>query len=111
VFLQDPPLLLLDEATAALDSRLEAEVARALAQVMLGRTCITIAHRLATVRSAQRVVVLQGGRVVEEGTFEVLAADPQSEFSSIYRSNLLVPGAGTSKHKKNFKPGSDPVCR
>ena len=70
--LKDPPILLLDEATSALDAESEAAVQDALAELMEGRTTFVIAHRLATVRDADRIVVLDAGRVVETGTHESL---------------------------------------
>lgn len=73
-FLKDAPVLLLDEATSALDAESEAAVQEALAVLMQGRTTFVIAHRLATVRDADRIVVLDGGRVVEEGTHDALVA-------------------------------------
>jgi len=66
-FLKDAPILLLDEATAALDSESEEAIREALARLMHGRTVIAIAHRLATLRNFDRVVLLQGGRIIEEG--------------------------------------------
>ena len=72
--LKDPPILLLDEATSALDAESEAAVQDALAELMEGRTTFVIAHRLATVRDADRIVVLDAGRVVETGTHESLVA-------------------------------------
>ncbi|MEM1115972.1 MAG: ABC transporter ATP-binding protein [Bacteroidota bacterium] len=73
--LKDPPILLLDEATSALDSESEAAVQDALAVLMEGRTTFVIAHRLATVRDADRILVLDGGRVVERGTHAKLVAE------------------------------------
>jgi len=70
--LKDPPILILDEATSALDPVTEARVNLALDEVMKGRTTFVIAHRLATVRNATRILVFQDGRVVETGTFEEL---------------------------------------
>ena len=72
--LKDPPVLLLDEATSALDAESEAAVQEALARLMQGRTTFVIAHRLATVRDADRILVLDGGRIVETGTHEQLVA-------------------------------------
>ena len=67
-FLKDAPLLLLDEATSSLDSESEEAIREALDRLMQGRTVIAIAHRLSTVRSFDRIVVLQGGGVVQDGT-------------------------------------------
>jgi len=72
--LRDAPILLLDEATSALDAGSETLVQRALERLMEGRTTIVIAHRLATVRRADRILVMDSGRIVEEGTHESLVA-------------------------------------
>ncbi|WP_333815788.1 ABC transporter ATP-binding protein [Tabrizicola sp.] len=72
--LRDPPILLLDEATSALDTRTERAMSLALEAMSRGRTVITIAHRLSTVRHADLIVVLQHGRVIESGTHEGLLA-------------------------------------
>jgi ATP-binding cassette subfamily B protein len=72
--LRDAPLLLLDEATSSLDAESETLVAAALTQLMQERTTIVIAHRLATVLSCDRILVLDQGRIVEEGTHQTLAA-------------------------------------
>ncbi len=71
-FLKDAPILLLDEATAALDAESEEAIREALSRLMRGRTVVAIAHRLATLRSFDRVVVLQGGRIVEDGPPDIL---------------------------------------
>jgi ATP-binding cassette, subfamily B, bacterial len=71
--LRDAPLLLLDEATSSLDAESETQVAAALADLMRGRTTMVIAHRLATVLSCDRILVLDQGRIVEEGTHQALA--------------------------------------
>jgi ATP-binding cassette subfamily B protein len=72
--LRDAPLLLLDEATSALDSESEAKIQAALARLMKGRTTLVIAHRLATVRDAAQIVVMDKGRVLEVGTHAALLA-------------------------------------
>ena len=71
---QDAPVLILDEATSALDSESERLVQQALARLMQGRTSIVIAHRLSTIESADRIVALEGGRVVEQGSHAQLLA-------------------------------------
>jgi glucan exporter ATP-binding protein len=74
--LKNPPILILDEATSALDAATEARIQKALDTLMVGRTTFIIAHRLATVRQADLILVLQNGRVVERGTFdELVVAD------------------------------------
>ncbi|AJY46354.1 ABC transporter transmembrane domain-containing protein [Martelella endophytica] len=73
--LRDAPVLLLDEATSALDAESETLVQQALGTLMTGRTTLVIAHRLATVLSADRIVVMDEGRIVEEGTHETLVAE------------------------------------
>jgi ATP-binding cassette, subfamily B, beta-glucan exporter len=70
--LKDPPILILDEATSALDPVTEARVGAALDEVMKGRTTFVIAHRLATIRDATRILVFRNGHIVETGTFDEL---------------------------------------
>lgn len=72
--LRNAPILLLDEATSALDAENERAVQEALDRAMRGRTALVIAHRLATIRDADRIIVLEAGRIVEEGTHDALAA-------------------------------------
>ena len=72
--LKDPPILILDEATSALDAATEAKVTAALDETMKGRTTFVIAHRLATVRRATRILVFDHGRIIESGTFDQLVA-------------------------------------
>jgi len=87
VFLKDPAVLVLDEATSALDSESERLVEQALATLLTGRTTLIIAHRLSTVQRADRVVVLDHGRIVEEGPHaSLLAAD--GAYARLYRGQF-----------------------
>ena len=85
-FLADPTVLVLDEATGALDPATEAQVAAGYEAVMEHRTTIIITHRLELARRADRVIVLENGRVVEEGTAELLLGRDESSFSGIFAS-------------------------
>ena len=72
VFLKDPAIVILDEATSALDNESEYEVARSLSELTVGRTTITVAHRLSTIRDADRIFVLTSDGIAEQGTHEEL---------------------------------------
>jgi len=82
--LRDSPILILDEPTSALDSETEALIMQGLERLTAGRTTFVIAHRLATVRKADLIVVLRDGRIVEQGNFETLMEVPGA-FASLYR--------------------------
>jgi ATP-binding cassette, subfamily B, beta-glucan exporter len=87
--LKDPPILVLDEATSALDALTEAKVQAALAEVMKNRTTFVIAHRLATVRNADRILVFQGGRIIESGSFDELV-QRGGHFAELARTQFLT---------------------
>lgn len=82
--LPDPKVLILDEATSGLDPFTELKLQRSLGAMIEGRTTIIVAHRLSTIRLADRIVVLEAGRVVEEGTFEQLLSKPGGRFAEMY---------------------------
>jgi ATP-binding cassette subfamily B protein len=88
--LKDPPILILDEATSALDARTEAKVMAALDEVMKGRTTFVIAHRLATVRKADVILMFEHGRIIEMGSFDDLVAKGGS-FAELARAQYLAP--------------------
>jgi ATP-binding cassette subfamily B protein len=90
--LKNPPILILDEATSALDAATEAKLQKALDEVMKNRTTFVIAHRLATIRHANRILVFQGSRIIESGTFEELVA-AEGHFAELARAQFMVPAA------------------
>ncbi|WP_328316169.1 ABC transporter ATP-binding protein [Streptomyces sp. NBC_00388] len=89
--LRDPPVLILDEATSALDTRTEHAVQQAIDGLSAGRTTITIAHRLSTVRDADQIVVLDGGRVAERGTHDELLGLDGRYAALVRRDGELAP--------------------
>jgi ATP-binding cassette subfamily B protein len=87
--LKNPPVLILDEATSALDASTERKLQAALDEVMKGRTTFVIAHRLATIRNADRILVFDSGQVVESGSFEELVAQ-NGRFAELARAQFMV---------------------
>ena len=88
-------MLILDEATSALDATTERKLQGALEAVMEGRTTFVIAHRLATIRNADRILVFHEGRIVESGTFEELVAE-NGRFADLARAQFMA-GADASE--------------
>jgi ABC-type multidrug transport system fused ATPase/permease subunit len=93
--LKDPSILILDEATSNLDTASERSVQGALDQLSKGRTAITIAHRLSTLKNAGRILVLHQGEVAENGTHAELLTKG-GVYATLYKFQQLVP-AGTSE--------------
>lgn len=81
--IKDPKILILDEATSALDEQSQEIVQNALDKAMEGRTCIVIAHRLSTIKKCDRIVVLQKGIIVEDGTYEELSRMKNGHFAKL----------------------------
>jgi len=83
--LKDPAILILDEATSALDSESEQLVQQAMDELMQGRTTIVIAHRLATIRKVDKILVIDGGEIVEEGSHELLSLNPEGIYANLLK--------------------------
>jgi ATP-binding cassette, subfamily B, bacterial len=94
LLLKDPAVVVLDEATAHLDSESESAVQTALAIALVGRTSLVIAHRLATVRDADQILVVDDGRIVQRGTHEQLLTEG-GLYADLVRTQLLGGGGGT----------------
>lgn len=99
--MKNPSILLLDEATSALDAESEKSVQEALDRVMVGRTTVIVAHRLSTIRNADMIAVVQGGKIVETGNHEELMSNPTSVYASLVQlqeasSLQRLPSVGPS---------------
>lgn len=94
--LRDPVILIMDEATSALDSQSEALIQTALTRVFRGRTSFVVAHRLSTIIEADMIVVMDNGRIVEQGPFDKLMAIPDGQFRTLYEQLRTGGREGTS---------------
>ncbi len=102
--LKNAPVLILDEATSALDAESEALVQEALGNLMAGRTVIVIAHRLSTVRRANRIAVLEQGRITAIGSHEELLQTSPT-YQKLYRLQFMDIGEGNGSHHGDAEPG------
>ncbi|MCU0585733.1 MAG: ATP-binding cassette domain-containing protein, partial [Desulfobacterales bacterium] len=102
VLLKNPPLLILDEATSALDAATEAQVQQAFANLKKGRTTFVIAHRLATIRDADLILVFQEGRIIERGSFPELVRQG-GYFARLVAAQFQHPPAGEPGDQRNEK--------
>jgi ATP-binding cassette, subfamily B, beta-glucan exporter len=98
--LKDPPIMILDEATSALDASTEQKLQKALDEVRVGRTTFIIAHRLATIRNADRILVFDQGRIMEYGNFDSLVKEG-GKFASLARAQFMVAAQAEAKAKKS----------
>jgi ATP-binding cassette subfamily B protein len=105
--LKDPPILILDEATSSLDAVTEAKVQAALDEVMKNRTTFVIAHRLATIRNASRILVFDGGRIIESGTFDELV-QLGGHFAELARTQFMVGEAAKARLQPESSQPAEP---
>ena len=98
IFLKNPPILILDEATSALDTETEKAIQQSLAELSQGRTTLVIAHRLATIANADRIVVVENGDVVEQGSHAQLLARKEGRYRSLHAAQAGhgLPGTGNA---------------
>jgi ATP-binding cassette subfamily B protein len=101
--LKNPPILILDEATSALDATTERKLQLALDEVMKGRTTFVIAHRLATIRNASRILVFDHGRVIESGDFETLVARG-GRFADLAKAQFMAEDTPRTERAKDKMP-------
>lgn len=90
IMLCRPPMLILDEATSNIDTRTEKKVQDAFEKLMSGRTCFIVAHRLSTIENADRILVMNEGNVIEQGTHSELM-QKNGFYSQLYRAQFSVP--------------------
>ena len=87
--LMHPPILILDEATSSIDTRTEMKVQRAFEELMRGRTSFIVAHRLSTVRNADRILVMKDGKIIESGRHEELL-EQNGFYKQLYESQFAA---------------------
>ena len=102
-FLKNAPIVILDEATSALDNKSEEIVQRAIDNLMKDKTVFVIAHRLSTVKNANRIAVINEGRLVELGSHEELMAIPNGQYRTLYNMQFKAP----AHHAKEEKPAAE----
>jgi ATP-binding cassette subfamily B protein len=107
----DPAILILDEATSAVDTETEREIQEALENLIRGRTTIAIAHRLSTLRKADRLVVLERGRIVEVGGHADLIGKPEGTFARLHRAQLELSGLNEALEESGNGAPLDPAVR
>lgn len=88
IFLKNPPILILDEATSALDTETERAIQASLSELAKGRTTLVIAHRLSTITKANRIFVVDGGRIIEKGSHEALVSNQNGAFYKLAKASL-----------------------
>jgi ATP-binding cassette subfamily B protein len=103
----NPRILILDEATANIDTHTEMLIQRALQRILQGRTSIVIAHRLSTIRNADKIVVLEHGRIVEVGKHTDLLAR-QGVYTRLYAANYGLPQNGAAWPAEDDMPAPTP---
>ncbi len=108
MLLKNPPVLILDEGTSALDNISERQVQQAIAGLRTDRTVILVAHRLSTLRDADRILVFDTGRIVEEGTYDDLV-QRGGVFANLVRSGDAEPSHHTPPHPREAAPSPPAV--
>lgn len=94
IFLRNPPILILDEATSALDTETERAIQQSLSELSVGRTTLVIAHRLATIVNADRIMVVEGGQIVEQGSHKELLSVKNGRYKRLHTAQAGSSGDG-----------------
>jgi ATP-binding cassette subfamily B protein len=104
IFLKNPPILILDEATSALDTETERAIQQSLAELSQGRTTLVIAHRLATITNADRILVVDDGRIVEQGSHAELLTRGDGHYRRLHAAQASsVAGAKAAAAKNDLQ--------